>query len=85
MVQVIYRRMEEARSKNALWFSKVNQLEDEINRLKGNVAVENIDASKVNRFEVIDENGRAMDRLGVSVQVVVQDDGRTLKVFIRGE
>jgi len=38
---------------------------------------------KVTRFEVIDENGRAYTRWGVDVELGVQDDGKTLKVFIK--
>lgn len=38
---------------------------------------------KVTRFEVIDESGRALVRYGVSVSLSVQDDGRTLKAFLR--
>jgi hypothetical protein len=38
----------------------------------------------VDRVEVIDQEGRAFTRYGVSggVQVVLQDDGRTLKIFL---
>jgi hypothetical protein len=39
---------------------------------------------KVNRFEVIDDmDGRVAVYLGVSVKLSYQDDGRTLKVFVR--
>lgn len=38
---------------------------------------------KVARFEVIDETGRAMVKYGVSVKLSYQDDGRTLKVFLK--
>jgi hypothetical protein len=38
--------------------------------------------SKVTRFEVIDETGRSMVRYAVSVAAELQDDGRTLKIFI---
>lgn len=38
---------------------------------------------KVTRFEVIDETGRAMVKYGVSVELSYQDDGRTLKVFLK--
>lgn len=37
---------------------------------------------KVTRFEVIDGTGRAYVRYGVSVKLQLQDDDRTLKVFI---
>lgn len=38
----------------------------------------------VNRVEVIDQNGRSFTRYGVSggVEIAIQDDGRTLKVFL---
>lgn len=54
-----------------------------------------IDCTKVKRFEVIDEQGRAYvredgrkgfrdeDFAGVKVELSFQDDGRTLKVFVR--
>ncbi len=37
---------------------------------------------KVTRFEVIDGTGRAYVKYGVSVALDLQDDGRTLKVFV---
>lgn len=40
------------------------------------------DTSKVTRFEVIDENGRAYTKHNSNVELSYQDDGRTLKVFI---
>lgn len=39
--------------------------------------------NKVTRFEVIDETGRAYIRYSVDVKVSLQDDGRTLKVFVQ--
>jgi hypothetical protein len=36
----------------------------------------------IDRFEVIDEGGRAYTRRCVSIALGVQDNGRTLKVFI---
>lgn len=41
------------------------------------------DTSKVTRFEVIDENGRAYTQRDCNVELSYQDDGRTLKVFIK--
>jgi hypothetical protein len=41
------------------------------------------DTSKVTRFEVIDENGRAYTQRDCKVELSYQDDGRTLKVFIK--
>ncbi|MGY8864535.1 MAG: hypothetical protein ACKVJK_02780 [Methylophagaceae bacterium] len=37
----------------------------------------------INRFEVIDETGRVIVRHGVSVELNYQDDGKTLKVFLK--
>ena len=37
----------------------------------------------INRFEVIDETGRVIVKYGVSVELLYQDDGRTLKVVLR--
>lgn len=39
-------------------------------------------ANKVDRFEVIDETGRAYVREGVSIELSYQDEGRTLKAFL---
>ena len=41
------------------------------------------DASKVTRFEVIDTNGRVYQKWNCNVELSYQDDGRTLKVFIK--
>lgn len=38
---------------------------------------------KVTRFEVIDENGRVYTTKDCKVELSYQDDGRTLKVFIK--
>lgn len=48
-----------------------------------------IDTSKVNRIEVIDETGRVyvkgkMYGSPVKVNLSLQDDGQTLKVFVEG-
>ena len=37
----------------------------------------------INRFEVIDGTGRVIVRHGVSVELNYQDDGKTLKVFLK--
>lgn len=37
----------------------------------------------VTRFEVIDENGRAYTQRDCNVELSYQDDGKTLKVFIK--
>ena len=41
-----------------------------------------MNTEKVTRFEVIDTAGRLVVRYGVSVYCQLQDDGRTLKVFL---
>ena len=38
----------------------------------------------VTRFEVIDESGRAYVTHNVTVDLSMQDDNRTLKVFVKG-
>jgi hypothetical protein len=43
-----------------------------------------IDTSKVTRLEVIDENGRSYVKYGITdVEFSLQDDGRTLKLFVK--
>ena len=37
----------------------------------------------INRFEVIDETGRVIVKYGVSVELLYQDDGKTLKVVLQ--
>ena len=48
-----------------------------------------LNTSKVNRVEVIDQNGRAYvqwdKREAITVECQLQDEGRTLKVFISGD
>lgn len=44
-----------------------------------------MDTSKVTRFEVIDETGRAMVRYNVEVVAQLQDEERTLKIFVIGK
>ena len=43
---------------------------------------EDIDFSKVTRVEVIDSDGRAYVAYDVQPTIMLQDDGRTLKVFV---
>jgi hypothetical protein len=38
---------------------------------------------QVTRFEVIDDSGRALVRRGISTELSIQDEGRTLKVFLK--
>lgn len=40
----------------------------------------NID--KVTRFEVIDNDGRVYSKWDIQIDLSLQDDGRTLKVFV---
>jgi len=46
-------------------------------------AVAIVEHPRLTRIEVIDETGRAYVRRGVSVTLSYQDDGRTLKVFVK--
>ncbi len=41
------------------------------------------DTSKVTRVEVVDETGRVYSKWDCSVELSYQDDGRTLKVFVK--
>ena len=44
---------------------------------------------KVNRFEVIDHSGdkpgRVLVKRGVNIEMFIQDDGKTLKIFLTDE
>jgi hypothetical protein len=44
---------------------------------------EDNDTSKVTRLEVIDETGRVYSKWDCSVELSYQDDGKTLKVFVK--
>jgi len=49
-----------------------------------NLSKLNLDLSKVNRVEVIDNTGRAYVKYKVQAVVAdFQDDGKTLKVFVK--
>lgn len=37
---------------------------------------------KTTRFEVIDDTGRRLVEYGVNIEISMQDDGRTMKVFL---
>jgi len=39
--------------------------------------------NKVTRFEVIDEDGRIYTRWDCEIELSYQDEGRTLKVFVK--
>lgn len=41
-----------------------------------------MDTSKITRVEVIDETGRAYTRWDVKAEVCIQDEGRTMKIFV---
>jgi hypothetical protein len=41
-----------------------------------------MDVNNVTRFEVIDKSGRAYTKHGIQIELSLQDEGRTLKVFI---
>lgn len=46
--------------------------------------IENMNLDNVNRIEVIDNNGRAYVKYNVdSVGMLLQDDGKTLKLFVK--
>lgn len=44
----------------------------------------NIDTALISRVEVIDDEGRACTIRPTRAVLSVQDDGRTLKVFVKG-
>jgi hypothetical protein len=44
--------------------------------------MENNNVDKVTRFEVIDDSGRVLVRYGIRIELHLQDDDRTLKVFL---
>lgn len=44
-----------------------------------------LDVSKVTRFEVIDDSGRRYVIKWASVSLSLQDEERTLKVFVKGK
>lgn len=41
-----------------------------------------MNTSKVTRFEVIDKTGRAYTKRNIKIDLSLQDEDRTLKVFI---
>lgn len=45
--------------------------------------VELIDFSNITRLEVINETGRVLSWWNISIVPSMQDDGRTLKLFIK--
>jgi len=70
--------------------SELEDLQEEVKQLRENIAAitfTSVDTSQVTRFEVIDHTARnslrAIVRHGVSVDLSYQDDGKTLKVFLK--
>tara|TARA_R110002153_G_scaffold57699_3_gene158569 strand:+ start:322 stop:540 length:219 start_codon:yes stop_codon:yes gene_type:complete len=53
------------------------------NSVGNSVADRRIRDKRINRFELIDASGRVVVEYGVSVELLYQDDGRTLKVVLR--
>jgi len=44
-----------------------------------------LDFDKISRVVVVDDTGRAYEKWGVTVFLDVQDDERTLKLFLKDE
>ena len=70
--------------------SELEDLRQEVKQLRQNISAitfTSVDTSPVTRFEVIDHTARnslrAVVRYGVSVELSYQDDGKTLKVFLK--
>ena len=59
------------------------ELEDYTNVVNNTKPDRRIRDKTINRFEVIDETGRVIVKYGVSVELLYQDDGRTLKVVLK--
>lgn len=49
---------------------------------RNSIADRRIRDKRINRFELIDASGRVVVKYGVSVELLYQDDGRTLKVVL---
>jgi hypothetical protein len=43
------------------------------------------DVEKISRVTIVGENGREFEKWFDSAEFSLQDDGRTLKIFIKGE
>ena len=70
--------------------SELEELRQEVEQLRENIAAitfTSVDTSQVTRFELIDHtarnNLRAVVRYGASVELSYQDNGKTLKVFLK--
>tara|TARA_B110000908_G_C10092765_1_gene374833 strand:- start:107 stop:346 length:240 start_codon:yes stop_codon:yes gene_type:complete len=61
------------------------EAQQEVNKLRSKVSklLSKNDVNKVTRFEVIDHSLRALVRHSVSVELLYQDDGRTLKIVLK--
>lgn len=66
------------------WLVKRNEIIEQAKQIEKEQ--QQIITDKITRFEVIDHTseklGRILVRYGVSVEVSIQDDGRTMKVFL---
>ena len=70
--------------------SELEELRQEVKQLRENIAAitfTSVDTSQVTRFELIDHtarnNLRSVVRYGASVELSYQDNGKTLKVFLK--
>ena len=71
--------------------SELYDLRNEVKQLREHIAAitffTDVDTSQVTRFEVIDHTARnslrAIVRYDVSVELSYQDEGKTLKVFLK--
>jgi hypothetical protein len=64
----------------AKYLPELNSMQ--ISALRQYLRQQQCDTSAVTRFEVIDETGRVLVKYGVTVELSLQDDERTLKVFL---
>ena len=70
--------------------SELEELRQEVKQLRENIAAitfTSVDTSQVTRFELIDHTARnslrAVVRYDCSVELSYQDNGKTLKVFLK--
>ena len=64
-------------------FAAKEELEDHTHAVNNTTPDRRIRDKSINRFELIDETGRLVVKYGVSVELLYQDDGKTLKVVLR--
>jgi hypothetical protein len=62
-----------------VWDESIN-IKQIIEQAKGMEKEQN---SGVTRFEVVDESGRVYSKWNCKIELSYQDDGKTLKVFVR--